>query len=66
MDGYEVKVWREGNRIRKADGTGYGDQVSDHDITQHVRSSLTDGDYDHVAFAGALLWLREKERSVRG
>jgi len=53
-------VWREGGRIRRTDGTGYSDRVSDEQIRAHINDSGSDALF--VTFARAVLAIREFER----
>lgn len=55
-------IWREGNRIRRTDGTGYSDRVTYHQILDHIEGN--DGvDPLSVPFARAVLALRAFERA---
>lgn len=71
-------AWREGNRIRHANGMGYGDQVTDEEIREHISVSertikhvpQSSAGYrdrersrEHIIFARAVLALREQERA---
>ena len=60
----DVKVWRESNRIRKANGTGYNDIVTDDQIWKHIAKSAAERDVAHIEFALAVLRLRAIERGV--
>jgi hypothetical protein len=53
-------IWREGDRIRRTDGTGYHDMVSDEQIRAHIADS---NEALFVLFARAVLALREFERA---
>lgn len=55
-------IWREGTRIRRTDGIGYGDQVSDDGIRLHMHGD----DPLHDAFAEAVLAIRAFERLTGG
>lgn len=56
-----MRVWREGNRIRDARGTGYGDRVPDSDIIRHIAEAGDDtGAWE---FGIAVLGLRAFERA---
>lgn len=57
-------VWREGDRIRASDGTGYSDRVSDETIQGHIDTAV---DYPYVGFvpfARAVLAIRAFERAA--
>jgi hypothetical protein len=56
-------VWRDGNRIRRRDGTGYSDRVPDDQIRAHLFNAA-DTDPEHTAFALAVLAIRDFERTV--
>jgi hypothetical protein len=58
-------VWREGDRIRATDGTGYGDRVSDDEIRNHISmyDESTSADPEFVSFAEAVLAIRAFERA---
>lgn len=64
MNGYVTSVWREGDRIRAADGTGYSDRVSDEAIWEHIGESAKTHNVEHLGFAIAVLRLREQERAT--
>lgn len=53
-------IWREGDRIRRTDGTGYSDFVSDENIRANIDSDHCDPLHD--AFAEAVLAIRAFER----
>lgn len=58
-------VYREGDRIRASDGTGYHDRVSDDTILEHIRTVDTTGrTWEFVAFAEAVLAIRAFERAA--
>jgi hypothetical protein len=58
-------IWREGTRIRRTNGAGYGDLVSDEAIREHIR--VHDGDDPtFIAFAEAVLAIRAFERVTGG
>jgi hypothetical protein len=57
-------IWREGERIRRTNGAGYGDLVPDESIREHI--DRNGGDPTFVAFAEAVLAIRAFERAVRG
>lgn len=76
-----MKVWREGDRIRQEDGSGYGDVVPDGDIWHHLASAEVtlrwpDGygadelrrAREQAEFCKAVLALRqtEREQAARG
>jgi hypothetical protein len=61
---YRTEVWREGDRIRREDGTGYSDRVSDDQIRWHAQDDLAGGRYDQVVFAVSALALRAQERDA--
>lgn len=56
-----MRVWREGDRIRRDDGVGYGDRVPDEAILGHARDAAL-GDHETREFAYRVLALREQER----
>ena len=56
-------IWREGNRIRRTNGGGYGDLVSDLDIRRHIRDHNEDDDPTFIPFAEAVLAIRAFERA---
>ena len=56
-------VYREGSRIRATNGMGYSDAVSDEDIEQHLHEERNDTTF--IAFANAVLAIREYERAAR-
>ena len=71
------QAWREGDRIRHANGMGYGDQVPDAMIEEHIAHSEqviegggAPGSFvkelarEHIAFARAVLALRRQERAA--
>lgn len=53
-------IWREGDRIRRTDGTGYADFVTDDDIRANVARGHRDPLHD--SFAEAVLAIRAFER----
>ena len=53
-------IWREGDRIRRTDGTGYSDFVSDEQIRENIARGHPDPLHD--AFAAAVLAIRAFER----
>lgn len=56
-------VWRESTRIRRADGTGYSDRVSDGMIRAHIEQHEAEpADHRFIAFAEAVLAIRKFER----
>lgn len=63
-------IWREGDRIRRTDGTGYSDRVTDDQIRKHIASHATaqdanvDPDSLFVPFAEAVLAIRAFERAT--
>lgn len=62
------QVWREGKRIRRSNGTGYGDTVTDDQIRQHItdaRVKLPADELGFIVFAEAVLLLREFERRTK-
>lgn len=59
---HDFPVWREGDRIRSAAGTGYGDEVPDARIRRHVCEALAFESYQDAAFCVAVLSLRQSER----
>lgn len=59
MSAPKQTIWREGNRIRRTDGTGYADFVDDDDIRENI-----DGTRPlHDTFAEAVLAIRQFERA---
>lgn len=59
-------VYREGDRIRDTEGTGYHDRVSDEAIVEHIRTvDTTRPHLEFIAFAEAVLAIRRFERMVR-
>lgn len=62
---YEARVWREGERIRQADGTGYSDRVLDLDIASDAQEWLAEGEYDNAVFAVSVLALRRREAAQK-
>lgn len=59
-------VWREGDRIRQANGAGYGDVVSNDAIKDHLLGAVVAENWHHVAFAAAVLDMRRSEASRKG
>lgn len=56
-------IWREGERICRTDGSGYGDIVSDETIRGHIAlHTVEPADRVFVAFAEAVLAIRAFER----
>lgn len=57
-------VWREGDRIRSQDGTGYSDRVTDRSICEHIRRNRIEGESSpgFIDFALDVLSLRRAER----
>jgi CRISPR/Cas system type I-B associated protein Csh2 (Cas7 group RAMP superfamily) len=65
MSEKQETIWREGDRIRRTNGAGYGDLVSDLEIRRHIRDHAEDDDPTFVAFAEAVLAIRAFERLTR-
>lgn len=57
-------IWREGYRIRRTDGGGYSDRVTDDRIREHIQANLYDPLF--IAFAKAVLAIRAFERASQG
>jgi hypothetical protein len=55
-------AWREGARIRHADGRGFVDSVSDAQIRAYLDADVESGDFEAAAFCAAVLSLRSRER----
>lgn len=58
-------VWREGDRIRRSDGTGYVDRVPDDLIQGHITAHDHSSDPLFVPFARAVLAIRAFERASK-
>jgi hypothetical protein len=59
-------IWREGERLRATDGSGYADTVADDQIRGHIRHPGGLGGAQMIAFAKAVLAVREYERIASG
>lgn len=57
------RVWREGNRIRQADGSGFADFVSDDQIQQYAIAATRRGEHDQAWFCYMVLAQRSMERA---
>lgn len=60
-----MKVWREGDRIRSKDGTGYADYISDAAIWQHIEDvrARKPNAFRDEDFMESVLRLRATERA---
>lgn len=56
-------AWREGDRIRQADGSGFADFVPDEQVRQYMERDIVEGKPNEAAFCAAVLALRQRERS---
>lgn len=60
---FDALAWREGGRIRRADGSGYGDMVPDSDIIDHLIGHAQAGNRAEVEWCVEVLGIRHAERA---